>query len=61
MGDYVVVVQTEKYGFCLHRVAGRSRERAEEVLKRCQEEEPDKVFKIDYVEKEDCWWYGNLD
>lgn len=61
MGDYIIVVKTEQYGFCLHRLAGRDRKRAEEILKKCQEEEPDKVFDIHFVERKNCWWDGNLD
>ena len=63
--DFIIVGDTEKYKGCLVFVAGRTEERANEVLERMLNNptENDKRlmaghtnFRIKEVPAKDCWW-----
>jgi hypothetical protein len=54
--EYIVQEFTEKYGWCLFRLAGAKKEHAEQVLKKAQLENPDKQLRLEEVESKDCWW-----
>jgi hypothetical protein len=61
--EYTIIVNTEKYGWCLHCLAGYSREQAEKRLAREKAEHPHLELAIqEYTEQEanECWWnkYG---
>lgn len=57
--EYTIIVHTEEYGWCLHCLAGYSREQAEKRLAEERLEHPDLELDIDeYTAEEaaECWW-----
>ena len=54
--EYVITEKTEKYGWCLFRVCGLSKEVAEQSLIKEQAKHPDKELRIETVEDKHCWW-----
>lgn len=48
--------------WCLERLCGTKKEKAEIVLEELRKEFPDALFRIDSEESEKCWWnQGGLD
>lgn len=54
--EYIITEYTEQFGWCLFRLAGVNKERAERLLAEAQAENPDKQLRLDTVESKDCWW-----
>ena len=54
--EYIIIENTEKYGWCLWRVCGKDYEWAQQVLRKEQEAHPDKEFRIETVNEDCCWW-----
>lgn len=48
--------------YCLHLAGMDTLERAEKVLARCREEDPEGDYTIAKFSYEECWWlHGSLD
>ncbi len=62
MAEFIITKNTEKYGWCLFRLAGHDKQRAEKILERLKAENPNKELRIEEAQDKDCWWrQGNLD
>jgi hypothetical protein len=54
--EYIITENTATYGWCLHRLGGKTRERAEQILAEEQAQYPDKELRIEECVSADCWW-----
>ena len=54
--EYIIAEKTEKWGWCLWKVCGKSRENAERGLAIEQAEHPEKELRIETVPADECWW-----
>lgn len=54
--EYIIVEKTERNGWCLFRLAGYDKAKAEQKLAELVKEYPHKELKIEEIVQEDCWW-----
>ena len=56
MTEYIITENTKEYGWCLFRLAGYDKTKAEQQLTELTKQYPHKELKIEEIAKEDCWW-----
>ena len=54
--EYIIVEKTERNDWCLFRLAGYDKTKAEQKLAELVKQYPHKELKIEEIAKEDCWW-----
>lgn len=54
--EYIIQEYDAKFGWCLFKLAGTTKEYAEKRLVEEQKANPDKQLRLQEVESKDCWW-----
>ena len=56
MTEYIIAEYSDKYGWCLFRLAGYDLDIAKQILVKLQKEYSNKQLKIEAVNSAECWW-----
>lgn len=54
--EYIITEKSEKWGWCLHCLAGKDLDWALKILAKEREKHPEKILRVEEVESKDCWW-----